>query len=180
MSEEITNKDLIKLAVDALNPIEIDGDWVGDVAADVGQRSAEVLELEWPSADAGLPRSVRIAAASYASDALFGIAMLITLRHLARTGELPMTPWGFRAFSGPFEDLGQQKFAVPGLAFVGLCAVDVVAGVWLWQGQRLGARLGLAMTPVALILGGGFALPFLLVPVPVRAGLVLAGRRRLR
>ena len=33
MSEEITNKDLIKLAVDALNPIEIDGDWVGDVAA---------------------------------------------------------------------------------------------------------------------------------------------------
>jgi hypothetical protein len=123
---------------------------------------------------------VRIAGASYASDVVFGIAMLITLRHLARTGELPMTPWGFRAFSGPFEDLGQQKFAVLSWAFVAVCAVDVVAGVWLWQGQRRGARLGLAMTPFALILGGGFALPFLLVPAPIRAGLVLAGRRRLR
>ena len=155
-------------------------DRVGDVAADIGQHSAEVVELEWPAAGAGTPRGVRIAAASYASDVVFGVAMLITLRNLARTGELPMTPWGFRAFSGPFEDLGQQKFAVLGLAFVGVCAIDALAGVWLWQGQRRGARLGLAMTPFALILGGGFALPFLLVPAPIRAGLVFAGRRRLR
>ncbi len=58
--------------------------------------------------------------------------------------------------------------------------VDVVAGVWLWQGRRRGAALGLAMTPLALALAGGFALPFLIAPVPIRVGLVLAGRRSLR
>jgi hypothetical protein len=91
-----------------------------------------------------------------------------------------MTPWGFRAFSGPFEDLGQRRFAALGLAFVGVCAVDALAGIWLWRGRRRGARLGLAMTPIVLVLGSGFALPFLLVPAPIRAGLILAERKHLR
>lgn len=58
--------------------------------------------------------------------------------------------------------------------------MDVVAGIWLWQGRRRGAWLGLATTPLALGLGAGFALPFLLVGAPIRALLVLAGWRRLR
>ena len=33
MDREISNKDLIKIATKALNPIEIDGDWHGDVAS---------------------------------------------------------------------------------------------------------------------------------------------------
>ncbi len=33
MSNDISNKELIKLAVEVLNPIEIDGDWVGDVGS---------------------------------------------------------------------------------------------------------------------------------------------------
>ncbi|MDZ7786188.1 MAG: cytidine deaminase [Candidatus Saccharibacteria bacterium] len=33
MDNEISNKELIKLAVDVLNPIEIEGDWIGDVGS---------------------------------------------------------------------------------------------------------------------------------------------------
>jgi hypothetical protein len=58
---------------------------------------------------------VRIAALLFVADAGFGIAMPIALSHLARTGELPMTPWGFRAISGPFEQLGGDRFAGPWL-----------------------------------------------------------------
>ncbi|MGI8872677.1 MAG: hypothetical protein ACR2KI_08815 [Candidatus Limnocylindria bacterium] len=123
---------------------------------------------------------IRIAALSFMLDAGFGIAMPFALSHLARHGELPMTPWGFRAFAGPFEQLGHQRFAALGWALVGVCALDAVSGVWLWQGRRRGASLGLAMSPLALALSGGFALPFLLVPVPIRAALVLTGRRSLR
>src|SRR5213594_1977227 len=73
----------------------------------------------------------------------FGVGTGATLLHLARAGELPMTPWGFRSLSGPFEQLGQDLFMALGLALVGVCVLDVVAGVWLWQGRRKGAWLGL-------------------------------------
>ena len=92
-----------------------------------------------------------------------------------------MTPWGFRSLAGgPFEGLPQEQFTALGLALIGVCALDVVSGVWLWQGRRRGAVLGLATSPVALGLGAGFALPFLLLGVPIRAALVVAGRRSLR
>jgi hypothetical protein len=126
------------------------------------------------------PLTVKVAAVSLMSDAGFGIAMPIALAHVARRGELPMTPWGFRAFSGPFEQLGPERFAALGLVLIGVCTLDVISGIWLWQGRQRGATLGLAMTPLALGLGAGFALPFLLVPAPIRAALVLRGRRRLR
>jgi hypothetical protein len=123
---------------------------------------------------------VRVAALLFIADAGFGIAMPITLAHLARTGELPMSPFGFRAFSGPFEQLGRDGFTALGWALVAVCAADVLAGVWLWQGKRRGARLGLATTPLALALGLGFALPFLLLAVPIRVALVITGRRSLK
>jgi hypothetical protein len=123
---------------------------------------------------------VKIAAISFIADTGFAMAMPIALRHLVRTGELPMTPWGFRAFAGPFEQLGAEKFTALGWTLVGVCTLDVVAGVWLWQGKPRGAALGLATTPIAFGLAAGFALPFLLVPVPLRAALVLIGRRSLR
>lgn len=109
----------------------------------------------------------------------FGIGSVVTLVHFGRHGELPMTPWGFRSMSGPFEELGPQRFIALGWALVGVCILDVLAGIWLWHGKRRGARLGLATSPLALALGVGFALPFLLAGVPIRAALVLAGRRGL-
>jgi hypothetical protein len=92
-----------------------------------------------------------------------------------------MTPWGFRALAGgPFDELSPEQFAVLGWTLVGVCALDVVAGTWMLQGRRRGAVLGLATSPVALALSVGFALPFLLLGVPIRTALVLAGRRSLR
>jgi hypothetical protein len=125
-------------------------------------------------------RSVRIASLLFIADAGFGIAMPITLAHLACTGELPITPFGSRAFSGPFEQLGRGAFTAIGWALVVVCALDVLAGVWLWQGRRRGARLGLLMTPFALALGVGYALPFIMLAAPIRAWLVFAGWRSLR
>lgn len=111
----------------------------------------------------------------------FGVGAVITLDHYRRTGELPMTPFGFRSLAGgPFEQLTPEQFTALGWTLVGVCALDVVAGAWLWQGRRRGAALGLITDPAALVLGAGFALPFLLAGVPVRAALVLAGRRGLR
>jgi hypothetical protein len=128
-----------------------------------------------------VPSSIRAAAVMYVVLGLgFGVATAITLDHYARAGELPMSPFGFRALSGPFEQLGRGPFTALGWALIGVCALDLLAGTWLWQGRRLGAALGLATSPVALVLGVGFALPFLLVGVPIRAALVLAGRRSLR
>jgi hypothetical protein len=120
-----------------------------------------------------VPLRTKVAAVMFAGDAAFGVVMPVALASLWRTGQLPMTPWGFRAFSGPFEALGPAVFTALGSALVGVCALDVVAGVRLWRGERAGARLGLATTPLALALGVGFALPFLLIPAPIRAAMIV-------
>jgi hypothetical protein len=126
--------------------------------------------------------AIRAAAVTYLVLGLgFGVGTAITLDHYAREGELPMTPWGFRSLAGgPFEALASEQFTALGWALVGVCALDAVAGIWLWQGRRRGATLGLVTSPAALALAGGFALPFLLAGVPIRTALVLAGRRSLR
>jgi hypothetical protein len=135
-----------------------------------------------PRAAGGGSAAIRAAAVTYLVLGLgFGVGTAITLDHYAREGELPMTPWGFRSLAGgPFEALAPEQFTALGWALVGVCALDAVTGIWLWQGRRRGATLGLVTSPVALALAGGFALPFLLAGVPIRTALVLAGRRSLR
>jgi len=125
--------------------------------------------------------AIRAAAVLYLALGIgFGVGAAITLDHLRREHELPMTPFGFRSLAGgPFEKLPPEQFAALGWALVGVCALDVGSAALLWRGRRDGAVLGLATTPVALIMAAGFALPFLLVGVPIRVGLVLAGRRSL-
>jgi hypothetical protein len=124
---------------------------------------------------------IRAAAVAHVALGLgFGIGAVWTMRHYAEHGELPMTPWGFRSMAGPFESLPGAPFTALGWGLAMTCALDVLAGAWLWQGRRRGAILGLATNPVALVLGLGFALPFLLVGIPLRVALVLAGRRSLR
>lgn len=140
-----------------------------------------VVQSTESEATGGPSPAIRVAAASYLLLGLgFGVGTVVTLNHFARTGELPLTPWGFRALSGPFERLGPDAFAGLGWLLVGVCLLDILAGTWLWQGRRGGAWLGLATTPLALVLGAGFALPFLLAGVPIRVALVLAGRRSLK
>jgi hypothetical protein len=107
----------------------------------------------------------------------FGVPVPIVVDHLRRTGELPLTPWGFRAFSGPFEPLGPQAFTALLWAFCAVCATDVAAGVLTWRGDPGGPRLAAAATIPGVALGLGFALPIYLASIPVRCGLLLLGRR---
>ena len=114
----------------------------------------------------------------------FGLTTPFVLGYLAREGDLP-TIIGIRALSGPFEQhVGRGTFSVLGWALVASCALDAITGLWLWRGQRQGALLGLGSTPFSLALGIGFALPALLLAVPIRAALIIAtdrnsrGRRR--
>jgi hypothetical protein len=110
----------------------------------------------------------------------FGVGALWATLHLRRTGELPMTPWGFRALSGPFERLGTDIFSWLAVTLVALSGLNVLAGTWLWRGERRGLRLGGATFLPTMALGVGFALPFLLVGQPIAALLALAGRGTLR
>jgi hypothetical protein len=124
---------------------------------------------------------VRAAGTVYLATSIgFGAGAVWSLWHLARHGELPMTPFGFRAFSGPFEALGTSRFTALGWLFVGVCTVEALAGLSLWRGERRGASVGLASTPLAVALGVGFALPFYLVSIPVRLAFLALGRRTLR
>ena len=126
--------------------------------------------------------ATRLAAVTFVALGLgFGIGALVALDHDRRHGEMPMTPWGFRAFAGgPFDSLSHDRFTALLWAVVGVCALDVVAGALLARGRRRGATLGLATSPVAFVLSAGFALPFLLIGVPIRVALLLAGRDGLR
>ena len=56
----------------------------------------------------------------------FGIGAAVPLEHRRREGELPMTPWGFRALAGgPFDNVTPGQFTTLGSALVGVCALDV-------------------------------------------------------
>ena len=109
----------------------------------------------------------------------FCASVPLVLRSFADNGYLPMT-FGFRSLAGPFEQLGADAFIALGWLLVVISIVDVVAGVLMWRGRRLGAWLGFATDPIAFALGLGFALPLLLIGVPARAMLVLLAWRRLR
>ena len=105
--------------------------------------------------------------------------MPFLLVHIARTGEGPMTPFGFRLLTGgPFDALGRDGFMVAGMALTAVSILDAIAGVWLWRGLRRGAILGLATSPLAFVLGLGFTVPFLLIVAPLRAALIVSGLRR--
>lgn len=134
---------------------------------------------------ANVPSSVRAASILYGVPGLgFGISVPLVLAYLARRGELPMTPFGWRLMGGPFEQIGTDRLTPLGwvlaAALVGASALDVIAAIWLRRGERRGARLGLITTPLTLALGAAFVLPLLIAVAPLRALLVIASWRGLR
>lgn len=139
----------------------------------IGLRSAAAL-------DRG-SRAVRAAAVLHLFlGGAFGASIPLVLAHFASHGELPTSPLGWRYMAGPFEQLGPERFTALGWALFGVSALDVVAGICLWQNRQRGLGLGLATTVPAFVLGAGFALPLLLVGVPIRAALAIAGGHSLR
>lgn len=129
-----------------------------------------------PASDGGC-RALRVAAALHVLLGLgFGVGSAPVLVYFARNGELPMSPFGWRYMSGPAEQLGPMPFMALGWTLVAVCVLDVVAGRWLWQGRRRGLQLGIATNASAFVLGLAFALPLLIVGVPLRAVLAWASR----
>ena len=131
----------------------------------------------------GPPLTVRVTSALYALPGLgFGLGTVGTLAYLARNGELPMTPFGWRLMGTSL--VGTDRLTALGwvlaLALVGTSALDVIAAIWNRQGKEQGARLGLTTTPLTLALAVALLLPLLLAVAPVRALLLLASRHRLR
>ena len=128
----------------------------------------------------GPPLAARAAAVLYGMlGAGFGLGTAVALAVLARDGELPMTPWGFRALDGPLARIDPRTTMLAGAALIGVCAADIATAAGLWRGRRWAGRLGLATTPAALALGFGFELPFLLAGIPPRTALLAAAWRRL-
>lgn len=74
---------------------------------------------------------------------------------------------------GPFERWG-IKTTIPLLvAFVLVCATEFVAGWMLWNSDKGGALLALALLPIELTFWIGFALPFGPIFAVARTGLIL-------
>ena len=123
----------------------------------------------------------KAASLSYVLPALaFGIPTPFVMAYLARNGELPMTPFGFRAHDGPFAQAGQDAFMAAGAVLIISAAIDTIAGALVWRGAARGAVLGLAATPLTLAMTIGFAFPLLFVAIPVRLALTARAWPRLR
>ncbi len=125
----------------------------------------------------------RIAAVLYFVPGLgFVISTLLILAYKDRHGELPMTPFGWRLMGGTVPGMGEDQLTPTGMALawvlIGVSAVDVAIGRWLWQDRRRGRLIGLATAPVSFGLGLLFQVPFLIVVAPFRAGLLIADSRR--
>ena len=88
--------------------------------------------------------------------------------------------FGFRAPAGPFESFGQPTFTALGWLLVAACGLDVAVGALLWRRRREGAWLAVVSTPLTLALAIGFALPLLLIGLPLGALLLLLGRSNLK
>ena len=128
-----------------------------------------------------VPDGVRAGSVIYVFLGLaFGGGASWTLAFFADHGSLPTIFFGIRSMGGPFEELGPEAFIALGVLLVAISLIDVAVGVLLWRGRRLGAWIGLATDPIAFGLGLGFALPLLLIGVPIRAMSVLLTWDRLR
>ncbi len=103
----------------------------------------------------------------------FGLPCIYAIRYFVDHGQV----WTFLGFptygSGPFEDLGIHTTVPLLIAFLVVCAAELVTGWLLWQRRRVGAVLALGLLPLEFAFWLGFALPFGPVTGLARAVLVL-------
>jgi hypothetical protein len=85
--------------------------------------------------------------------------------------------WSFLDFptygSGPFEAAGIETSTPLLIAFVLVCAAELVAGRMLWQRKRAAITISLALLPLELAFWIGFALPVAIALGVARTALVL-------
>lgn len=110
----------------------------------------------------------------------FGLPGAVGLWHLIDRGRV----WTFLGFptygGGPFEDAGIRSSAGLLAAFVVVCALEVLAGRWLWKRQRRGVTLAFGLLPFELVFWIGFALPVGLLLGAARTAALLHDRPRAR
>ena len=111
----------------------------------------------------------------------FGLPTAFAAGHLLREGSLPTFIGAFPMYGGgPFQRASAGAFVVFLGLFAAACALELFAGWLLWQGERVGALMAVALLPVALVFWIGFALPIPPLLAVVRAALLFAGWSALR
>ena len=89
----------------------------------------------------------------------FGVFCIPANNNVRNGREIPIVP-GYPAYGrGPFERHGMPT-TVPLLSgFLVVCLLEALAGWLIWNGQRSGALLALALLPFGAVFWWGFALP---------------------
>jgi len=89
----------------------------------------------------------------------FGIPCVLAIRNLRAGRGIPYI-FGFPAYGGgPFERIGISTTVPLLAAFLLVCALEIAAGGLIWDGNRVGAILALALLPFGAFFWWGFALP---------------------
>jgi hypothetical protein len=110
----------------------------------------------------------------------FGVFCIPAIRNLLMGRDIPVV-MGFPAYGrGPFERVGIPTTVPLLVGFLLFCTLEVVAGVLLWGGSKVGAVLALALLPAGAIFWWGFALPFGPIFALISTFLIILGWRGLR
>jgi len=137
-----------------------------------------------PAPDPSAPDLIALrasAALMWLAAAGFGIPAPFVAAHLLRERALPTFLGLFPMYGGGlFERWSLEVFAVLLGVFTALSAIELFAGSLLWQGERLGAFIALALLPVEVVFWVGFAVPFPPLIAVARIGLLAAGWSSLR
>ena len=111
----------------------------------------------------------------------FGLPTPFVASYLLREGKLPTFFGLFPMYGGgAFERWSPNGFIVMLGLFAALSALEAFAGWLLWQGERFGAAMTIALLPAEMVLWIGFALPIPSVVALMRAALLAAGWSALR
>ncbi|HKR98788.1 MAG TPA: hypothetical protein VJU79_04660 [Candidatus Dormibacteraeota bacterium] len=123
---------------------------------------------------------IRIAAVLLWTTAVgFGVFCIPAIVSLASGRGIP-TVMGFPAYGGgPFERVGIASTPLLIGGFLAVCILEGVAGWLLWNGNRTGAILALALLPFGAAYWWGFALPVPPLLALVRTVLIGVGWRQL-
>jgi hypothetical protein len=110
----------------------------------------------------------------------FGVFCIPAIRNLLIGRDIPMV-MGFPAYGrGPFERNGISTTVPLLVGFLIVCILEVVAGMLVWGGSKVGAILALALLPAGAFFWWGFALPFGPIFAFLGTILILLGWQSLR
>jgi hypothetical protein len=111
----------------------------------------------------------------------FGIPAPFVASHYLRERTSPIFMGLFPMYGGgPLDRFSPEIFAVFLGLFTALCAFEAYAAWLLWNGERVGALMTLAVVPIDVVFWVGFAVPFPPLIAMVRLGLLVAGWSALR